>query len=295
MKDELVRALAFDVNVAVLAASTTQLAGEAQRIHGTWPVCTAALGRVLTGALLMAASIKDPQGSVSLVFSGNGPAGNVVAVARPDGEAKGYVENPHTDLPANSLGKLDVGGALGKEGTLTVVTDTGRGEPYCGRTALVSGEVAEDIASYFLLSQQQPTMAYLGVLVAPDMRVLRSGGVFVQPLPGCPAGIVDRLETMPDALASFGDVLLGGASVEEALGRVLAGDSLEVLERTEPRLNCDCSIERMERALIATGREALREMIEEDGGAELNCRFCNRSYSFDEPDLRGLLDAAAQV
>lgn len=291
MIDELVRALAFDGNVAVLAANTTQLADEAQRVHDTWPACTAALGRALTGALLMASSIKHPQGSVSLVFSGNGPAGNVVAVARPGAEAKGYVENPHVDLPLNSKGKLDVGGALGKEGTLTVVADTGRGEPYCGRTALASGEVAEDIASHFLLSQQQPTLAYLGVLVAPDMRVLRSGGVFVQPLPGCPDGIVGRLETMADALASFGDVLLGGAPVEEALGRILEGDSLEVLERTEPRWNCGCSPERMERALIAIGPEALGEMIEEDGGAELHCRFCSRSYRFDEPALKGILEA----
>lgn len=253
MKDELVRALAFDGHVSVLAANTTHLAGEAQKVHDTWPVCTAALGRALTGALLMATSIKHPRGSVSLVFGGDGPAGNLVAVARAGAEAKGYIENPHVDLPLSDKGKLDVGGALGREGTLTVVMDTGKGEPYCGKTAFVSGEVAEDIASHFLLSQQKPTLAYLGVLVAPDMGVLRSGGVFVQPLPGCPDTVVDRLESAADTLASFGDALLGGAPVEEALG----------------------------------------ELIEEDRGAELNCRFCNRSYRFDEPALRGLLEAAA--
>ncbi|NLT16272.1 MAG: Hsp33 family molecular chaperone HslO [Clostridiales bacterium] len=295
MKDELVRALAYGGNVAVLAANTTRLAGEAQRVHGTWPVCTAALGRALTGAILMASSIKHPEGSVSLVFSGNGPAGNVVAVARPGAEAKGYVENPRVDLPLNDRGKLDVGGAVGREGTLTVVMDTGRGEPYCGKTALVSGEVAEDIAAHFLFSQQQPTLSYLGVLVAPDMRVLRSGGVLMQPLPGCPGEIVGRLEAQAEALTSFGDAIFGGAGAEEALGSILPDAGLRVLERTEPRWRCGCSPERMEGALVALGPRALEEIIEEDGGAELNCRFCNRSHRFDGPALKGFLEAAFQA
>ena len=294
MKDELLRALVCDGNVSVLAANTTQLAGEAQRVHGTWPVCTAALGRALTGALLMAHPLKHAQGSVSLVFNGNGPAGNVVVVARPDGETKGYVENPHVDLPLTANGKLDVGGALGREGTLSVVTDTGRGEPYCGKTSLVSGEVAADIASHYLLSQQQPTLAYLGVLVDVDMRVLRSGGVFVQPLPGCPDEVVEYLESLSVFLPSFGDALLEGSTVREALGRIFADTGIQVLEQTEPRWKCDCSRSRMEKALIAIGPDALRELMA-DGGAELHCHFCNQSYWFDEPALRGLAGGCPDI
>jgi len=292
MKDEMLRALICNGTVSVLAANTTHMAAEAQRIHGTWPVCSAALGRALTGALLMAWPVKHAQGSVSLIFSGNGPAGNVVVVARPNGEAKGYVENPHVDLPLNEKGKLDVGGALGREGTLSVVTDMGRGEPYCGKTALVSGEVAGDIASYYLLSQQQPTLAYLGVLVDVDMRVLRAGGVLVQPLPGCPGEVIDYLESLSDTLSSFGNALLSGSTVEEALKRIFTDTGIRVLEQTEPRWKCDCSQTRMEKALIAIGPDALHELTAEDGGAELHCHFCNQSYLFDELALRGLAETA---
>ncbi|MFZ5974321.1 MAG: Hsp33 family molecular chaperone HslO [Bacillota bacterium] len=292
MKDELLRALICGGNVSILAANTTRLTAEAQRIHDTWPVCSAALGRAMTGALLMALPVKHAQGSVSLVFSGNGPAGNVVVVARPNGEVKGYVENPHVDLPLNAKGKLDVGGAVGKEGTLSVVTDTGKGEPYCGKTALVSGEVAEDIASHFLLSQQQPTLAYLGVLVDVDMRVLRSGGVLVQPLPGCPDEVIGYLESRSDTLGSFGDALLSGSSVEEALKHVFSDTDVEVLERTEPFWKCGCSQARMEKALIAVGADALQELIAADRGAELHCHFCNQSYRFGENALRELQEAA---
>ena len=292
MKDELIRALICDGNVSVTAANTTQLAAEAQRVHDTWPVCSAALGRVLTGALLMARPIKHENGSVSVVFSGNGLAGNAVAVARPDGAVKGYIENPHVDLPLNAKGKLDVGGALGSEGTLTVVRDMGSGEPYCGKTALVSGEVAEDFASYFLLSQQQPTLAYLGVLVDTDMRVLRAGGAFIQPLPGCPEATIDYLESRADALASFGDALREGCTVEETLQSIFPDTGLQVLDRIEPQWKCDCSRIRMEKALIAIGSDTLQELILEDGKAELSCHFCNRRYNFDEPSLRELAKAS---
>lgn len=292
MKDELLRALICGGRVSVLAANTTRLAAEAQKIHCAWPVCSAALGRVLTGALLMAQSLKHEKGSVTVVFSGNGPAGNAVAVARPRGEVKGYIENPNVDLPLNEKGKLDVGGALGSEGTLTVVRDMGSGEPYCGKTALVSGEVAEDFASYFLLSQQQPTLAYLGVLVDTDNQVLRAGGAFVQPLPGCTEATIGYLESRAEALASFGDALQQGRSVEETLNRIFPDTGVRVLDRTEPQWKCGCSRTRMEKALIAIGSDTLHELIDEDAGAELSCHFCNRRYNFDETSLRELAKAA---
>lgn len=292
MEDQLVRALLYDGSVAVLAADTTRLADKAREVHCTWPVCTAALGRAMTGALLMAMPVKHENGSVTLVFSGNGPAGTMVVVAKPNGDVKGYVENPNVDLPLNALNKLDVGGAIGKEGTLSVVTDTGRGDPYSGKTALVSGEIAEDIAAYFALSQQQPTLAYLGVLVDVDMRVLRSGGVFVQPLPGCPEAVTDALEAKAPALTGFGNALQAGCTVEAALERIFDDTDIRVLESIRPQWRCDCSPERMERALAAVGDKALAELLNEDGGAELHCNFCDRRYWFDETALKGLMDAA---
>lgn len=292
MKDKLIRALMCEGNVWVMAASTQELVNQAQKIHNTYPVCSAALGRALTGALLTAMPVKNDNATVTMVFSGDGPAGNVVTVAKANGEVKGYIENPFVDLPLNQYGKLDVGGAVGENGTLSVVMDSGEGEPYCGKTELVSGEIAEDIASYYLLSQQQPTLAYLGVLVDTDLSILRSGGVFIQPLPGCSEEIIDYLESKASELVDFGEYLTQGISVEDALAKIFEETDINILESIVPKWKCDCSRERMEKALIAIGKKSLNEIIEEDEKAELQCHFCDNKYQFNKEQLEDIVKTA---
>ncbi len=292
MKDKLIRALMCEGNVWVVAASTQELVNQVQKIHNTYPVCSAALGRALTGALLMAIPVKNDNATVTMVFSADGPAGNVVTVAKANGEVKGYIENPFVDLPLNQYGKLDVGGAVGEDGTLSVVIDSGEGEPYCGKTELASGEIAEDIASYYLLSQQQPTLAYLGVLVDTDLSILRSGGVFIQPLPGCSEEIIDYLESKASELANFGEYLTQGISVEDALAKIFLETDINILESMVPKWKCDCSRERMEKALIAIGKRSLIEIIEEDEKAELQCHFCDNKYQFNKEQLEDIVKTA---
>ena len=287
--DTIVRASAAGGQLRAFAAVTTQLTEEARRIHGCTPVATAALGRTLTAALMMAADMKKDSHQVSLVIHGGGPLGNVVAVADGAGQVKGYVANPGVEIRLNDAGKLDVGWAVGRAGTVTVIKDLGLKAPYAGQTPLVSGEIGIDLARYFVESEQKPTAVALGVLVAPECHVLAAGGCIVQPLPGIDESIIVDLEKRIRDLGSLSHRIYEGASPEDILGEILAGYDPRYHKGPAPHFVCECSRERLAGILRSMDREELAAMIREDKGAEMVCHYCNKKYYFDESELEALL------
>lgn len=303
----------------VYLAVTTALAEEARVIHNTTPLATAALGRALTGAGMMGLMLKNEKDRLTVQFKGDGPAREILAVADGAGRVKGYISNPDVDVPKRSDGKLDVGGALGI-GMLTVIKDLGMKEPYVGRIDLVSGEIAEDLTAYFFVSEQQSSSVALGVRIDTDYSVAASGGLIIQMLPGGKPEAVDALETMIAHMKPISTLVedaqekvvgqAKGQSVAKAVGNVAEEQSAEAmlcgilktifqdmpeefqvepLEYRDLFWSCDCSTERMERALISIGEKDLREIYEEDGQAELVCQFCLSPYQFDRERLERLL------
>ncbi|NLF27406.1 MAG: Hsp33 family molecular chaperone HslO [Clostridiales bacterium] len=266
----------------------TQMVEKARALHGLSRTAAAALGRTLMAASMLGTMQKGALESVTVSIKGGGPIGTVLAVARSDGSVKGYVENPGVELPRAGE-KLPVGAAVGKNGKLTVVKDLGLKEPYVGQVNLASGEIAEDFATYFTASEQVPSLVALGVLVGD--RVEAAGGLIVQLMPGAGESAVRSLETsagmFADISATIGEYHLTGA-VRQLLGHL----EPEVLKEIRPAYRCDCSKERVERALISIGREELDDMIRERHGAEVNCHFCDRRYRFTEEELKALLEYA---
>lgn len=286
----LVRSITDDGCVLVLAADTTDISETARQIHNTSKVCTAALGRALTGASFMGVMLKGADSSVTLRFNGGGPAGSVIAVADPDGNVRGYVMNPDVTLPLNSKGKLDVGGAVGTDGFLTVVKDIGMKEPFVGQIPLVSGEIAEDLTSYYAISEQIPSVCGLGVLVNPDLTVAVSGGFMIQLLPTADETIIDKVEKGLQGLPSVTTMLAEGLTPEEICKRVLPEFNVEVLDTTECEYRCNCSRERVEKAIISVGKDELREMAN-DEVTEVKCHFCPSVYKFTSDDINALIES----
>ena len=287
--DQLVRAITSDGMVQAVAVSTRDLTERARQIHTTLPVATAALGRALAAASMMGNALKDQNGSVTLQIKGNGPLGTVLAVSDHLGNVRGYVQQPHVDLPLRSDGKLDVGGAVGHTGTLTVIKDLGLKEPYVGSVELLGGEIAEDLASYFVESEQIPTACALGVLVDRDQSVKAAGGYIIQLLPGATEDIISRVEGGVLAAGPVTALLAENDDPKALLERVLSDFTVEILETSPIEYRCYCSRDRVERALISLGREELRSMLEEQGGCELTCQFCDRIHRFSGKELENLL------
>jgi len=292
--DTIIRASAAGGQLRAFAAKTTGLAEEARRTHGCTPVAAAALGRTLTAAVMMGADMKQDTNQVSLVIHGDGPLGNVVAVADGTGQAKGYVSNPGIDVKLKPTGKLDVGWAVGRNGSITVIKDMGLKAPYSGQTHLVSGEIGIDLARYFLESEQKPSAVALGVLVAPEGHVLAAGGCIVQPLPGTDESVISELERRMQAFGSISRRIHEGAVPEDILGEVLAGYEPRYYEGPTPHYVCDCSRERLAGILRSLDREEITAMIHEDKGAEMVCHYCNQKYYFDENELKALLEPAGK-
>lgn len=288
--DELVRGTSADGSVRVYCAVTTDLVNRAQRIHHTYPVATAALGRLLTGAAITgAAGLKSDTDSITLQIKGDGDIGMIVAVSDCAARVRGYVENPFIDLPLNSAGKLDVGGAVGG-GYLSVIRDLGMKEPYIGQVPLVTGEIAEDLTYYFAKSEQIPTCMALGVLVDTDNSALAAGGFMIQLMPGASEETAERIEQIASELPPVTAMITDGMSAEDMLFRVTEGFSMLMdNNKITPEYKCTCSRERMERALISIGKQELRDMIDEQGEAELTCRFCDNKYTFTKEELEQLL------
>ena len=289
MSDQLIRAISQDGLIKVSAVSTRDLTERARQIHKTLPVATAALGRLLAGASMMGNALKEEAASLTLQIKGGGPLGTLLAVSDHEGNVRGTVENPAVDIPLREDGKLDVGTAVGNQGTLTVIRDLRMKEPYVGSVGLLWGEIAEDIALYFVESEQIPTACGLGVLVDRDQSVLSAGGYLVQLLPGAGDETAAALEASLRAAGPVTELLKADPDPEALLRQALPGLELEVLEKRPIEYRCDCSRERMERALISLGREELRDMIDQQGGAELTCRFCDRVEHFSREDLEALL------
>ena len=289
MSDQLIRAISQDGLIKVSAVSTRDLTERARQIHKTLPVATAALGRLLAGASMMGNALKEEAASLTLQIKGGGPLGTLLAVSDHEGNVRGTVENPAVDIPLREDGKLDVGTAVGNQGTLTVIRDLRMKEPYVGSVGLLWGEIAEDIALYFVESEQIPTACGLGVLVDRDQSVLSAGGYLVQLLPGAGEETAERLEASLRAAGPVTELLKADPDPEALLRAALPGLALEVLEKRPIAYRCDCSRKRMERALISLGPEELRSMIAEQGGAELTCRFCDNVQRFSREELEALL------
>ena len=287
--DELVRVIAKDAPVKAMAITGTELVERARQIHDTWPVATAALGRLLMAASMMGDMLKAENGSVTLRVRGGGPLGTLTAVSDSEGNVRGYVQNPAVDVLRKAHAKLDVGLAVGFDGDLTVIKDVGMKEPYIGSVQLVGGEIAEDIAAYFVESEQIPTACALGVLIAPDQSVQTAGGYLIQLLPGADDSVISAIERGIAKVGAVSAALDAGASALELLRQVLGEFELEVLETSPVEYRCYCSEERVSRALISMGKEELTDLIEEQGGAELTCQFCDKVYRFSKEDLENLL------
>ena len=286
--DYMIRATAAKGQIRAFAATTRETVEYARAAHNTSPVATAALGRLLTGSVMMGAMMKGEKDLLTIKVEGDGPMGGMTVTADSKGSVKGYAFHPEIMLPPNEKGKLDVGGALGI-GVLTVIKDMGMKEPYVGSVGLLWGEIAEDIALYFVESEQIPTACGLGVLVDRDQSVLSAGGYLVQLLPGAEENTAEALEASLRAAGPVTELLRADADPESLLRRALPGLEWDVLEKRPIEYRCDCSRERMERALISLGREELRSMIAEQGGAELTCRFCDNVQKFSREDLEALL------
>ncbi|MDL2206121.1 Hsp33 family molecular chaperone HslO, partial [Eubacteriales bacterium OttesenSCG-928-N13] len=272
-----------------LLIDSTQMCEAARQTHNLSRVATAALGRLLTVSCMMGVMLKGEQDSITAIVKGDGPLGTLMAVSKPDGSVKGYVDHPEVDIPRRPDGKLAVGDAVGHHGEITVIRDMGFGEPYIGKTHLVTGEIAEDFAMYFTASEQTPSLVSLGVLTNDE--VLSAGGLIVQMMPGADEAAIQSVEQSVDMFRDISGTIeeyrLEG-SVMQLLGHL----EPEIIGRVTPAYRCDCSRERIERALISMGAEELNEMIEQQHGAEVGCHFCNRKWAFSEDQLRALLEAA---
>lgn len=292
--NELVRMISDDGTLYVLCVNSTEMVREAQNIHSLSKVCSAALGRLITGASMMGILLKGKDDTLTLKMSGSGPASPVVAVANSDGFVKGYVGDAHVSLPLHEKGKLDVSGAVGKDGYLTVIKDLGLKEPYVAQVPFVSGEVAEDITAYYFVSEQTPTVCGLGVLVNPDNeQVLLAGGFLIQLLPTADDETITKVENGLKGIKSVTGMLSDGLTPEEICRAVLSEFNLELLDRANVEYKCDCSAERVAKALIATGEDGLREMAE-DAQTEVVCHFCNKKYIFPREEILNLLKDASK-
>ena len=296
MNDTILQGLLKHDTIRFAAITGRELVTEAQCIHALSRTATAALGRELLMVAMMAGQLKNDTDSVSAILSGGGPGGNLVCVGRKGPFVKGCAGDPACELPPKPNGKLDVGGYVGRNGKLTVVRDLSLKEPYVGMCHLVSGEVAEDFAEYFTASEQQPSLVYLGVRLEPlSGQVLGAGGLLIQPLPDCPAEHVDYVMTKAEAIPHLTERLSEGEGLRDVVLSLFPEGDVSFTEELHPAYRCDCSRERMERALMSLGRAELREIIEEDGQAELSCHFCNSRYTFTKAELLAILREGAQA
>ena len=281
----MLRGISENGGVVFYGVDSTEIVREMERLHKTSAVTTAALGRLLTAASMMGIMLKGSKDSITLQIRGGGPAGRLMAVSDGTGNVKGYVENPVVELPLRADGHLNVGAAVGKDGTLDVIRDLGLREPYIGQVPLVSGEIAEDVTSYFAISEQVPTVCALGVLVNPDLTVKCAGGFILQLLPGATEAEIDRLEKNIQGMSSITALLNEGKTVEELLHMALDGFAPEILDSYHVTYRCDCSAERVERTLRSLGRAEVERLRDEDPVATVDCQFCGKAYHIDLNEL----------
>lgn len=286
---KVLRCLTRDGAVMAMVMDSADIAAQAEKFHATSAVVTAALGRLLTAASMMGIMLKGKDDTVTLKINGGGPAGTLIAVSDSAGNVRGYAQNPVVEIPLKPNGKLDVSGALGKDGMLYVIRDSGSGEPYAGCVPLASGEIAEDVTAYYAISEQTPTVCALGVLVEPDLSVKVAGGLLIQLLPMCPEKIIDKVEKNVAALGSMTEMLSAGMTPLQICEKALDGMPFDVLDTYEPTYRCNCSRARVERALLSMPADQLRDLPDEEGLVAVRCSFCDKIYRFTRDDVEHLL------
>lgn len=291
MNDYIIRASAADNQIRAFAATTKDMVEHARSIHGTSPVATAALGRLLTAGSIMGSMMKGEDDILTLQIKGSGPIGGITVTADSKSTVKGYVYHPEVIIPANDKGKLDVGGAIGA-GILSVIKDLGLKEPYTGQTHLVSGEIAEDIAYYYATSEQVPSVVALGVLMNKDNTVRQAGGFIIQLMPFAEDSVIDRLEKKVGEITSITALLDQELTPEMILEHILGEFDLELMDKLPTSFECNCTKKKVEKAIISIGQKDINEMIEEDKPIEVNCHFCNTHYHFSVEELRVLLNSS---
>ena len=289
MSDYIVRAISTDGLVQAAAICSRELTERARQIHHASPVATAALGRALAGASMMGNALKGQGASLTLQIKGGGPLGTVLAVSDAQGSVRGYVANPQVDLPLRDDGKLDVGGAVGGEGTITVIKDLHMKEPYVGTVDLMGGEIAEDVAAYYVESEQIPSACGLGVLIDRDRSVLTAGGYLIQLLPGAGEDVITKVEGGIYAAPCVTNLLKEDPDPAALLKTVLSDFDMDILSVDPIEYRCYCSRERTERALLSLGSKELEQIVEEQGDAELSCQFCDKVQTFTADELRDMI------
>ncbi|CDQ37753.1 MULTISPECIES: Hsp33 family molecular chaperone HslO [Virgibacillus] len=284
MKDFILKATAYDGMIRAYAASSTDTVEEARMRHDTWATTSAALGRTITITALMGAMLKGDDSITSKVL-GDGPIGAIIADANAKGEVRGYVQNPHVDFDLNDKGKLDVARAVGTNGSISVIKDLGLKDFFTGEVPIISGEISEDFTYYFANSEQVPTAVGAGVLVNPDHSILAAGGFIVQVMPGASEEVINQLEEQIQSFPAISTLIREGNTPEQILHRLFGENEIKVHESIPLEFRCNCSKERLERAIKGLGKDEIQSMIDEDNGAEANCHFCNQSYQFSEEEL----------
>ncbi|MCH5274444.1 MAG: Hsp33 family molecular chaperone HslO [Lachnospiraceae bacterium] len=293
MADYMVRATAADAQLRAFSCTTRELVEQAKCAHNTSPVATAALGRLLSAGCMMGSMLKGEDDLLTLQISGDGPMGGLTVTADAKGRVKGYVNEPGVILPANAAGKLDVGGAIG-HGTLRVIKDMGLKDPYVGQTVLQTGEIAEDLTAYFAASEQVPSSVGLGILMNRDNTVRQAGGFIIQLMPFAEDAVIDRLEENLGKVSSVTSLLDAGNTPEQLLEILLEGLKPEFTDTKPLQFYCNCSKERVEKALISIGRAEIEDMIEDGKDIEVNCHFCNRHYIFTVEELQAIRQKATR-
>lgn len=286
---QILRATAMGGDVRLFATITTDIVEEARKIHNLSATSSAALGRLLTAGSMMGVMLKGDDDRLTLTIQGGGPAGNLVVAADSKGMVKGYMSNPQADLPPKDNGKLNVGALIGNDGFLTVIKDMGLKTPYTGKSELISGEIGDDLAYYFTTSEQTPSAVAVGVLVDKDLSIKGAGGLIVQMMPGSDEGLADVITYRLQEIPPLSTLISEGKNAEDILNLLFDDMDLQINERIETKYQCDCSRERIERALIAIGKKDLESLKKEQENVEVQCHFCNKKYVFDHNDIDKLL------
>lgn len=289
MSDKIIRATAKDGMIRIIAGSTRELVQDGISVHSCSPVASAALGRMLTGAALLGATLKSDKEVVTMRVNGGGEAKGILATAYNDGSVKGYIGNPYGELPVREDGKLDVGGYVGKNGEFYVIKDLGMKDPYVGQVPIFSGEIAEDLAYYFTVSEQTPSAVALGVLVDKDHSIKTAGGYIIQMMPDADELLADLVTYRLEEIPSITDMLQEHGSIEKVLEFIFEGFDLKILEETTPNYSCNCSREKVEKVLVSIGKKDLTEIYEDGKTEELVCHFCNKAYQFTNEDIGKIL------
>lgn len=292
MKDKIVRGTAKDGMIRVIGGITTNLVADGTSVHECTPVASAALGRMLTAGALMGTDLKSDKEVITIKINGGGPANGITVTAHSDASVKGFIGNPYLDLPLNAKGKLDVGGAVGTNGILYVIKDLGMKDPYIGQVPIHSGEIAEDLTYYYTISEQTPSAVSLGVLVDKDLSIKAAGGFIIQMMPDADPLLADILMYRLEEIPSITTMISAGKTIEEILEYIFEDMDLKLTDANEPKYYCDCSRERVEKALISLGEKELQDIYNDKKDEEVVCHFCNKKYIFTNDDIKEILDKA---